>query len=74
MNHTSLLDSDCISSEHVVVELIKSCTVFQVPQSKAFGGVILQSPSSLSVDQREMFSLYLFPGTDLSKKVGFKYV
>ncbi|GJR97819.1 inter-alpha-trypsin inhibitor heavy chain-related protein [Tanacetum coccineum] len=42
---------------------------YAVPISNAFGGVILQSPSSLSIDQREMFSLYLFPGTDLSKKV-----
>lgn len=42
---------------------------YSVPTSSAFGGVFLQSPSSLSIDQREMFSLYLFPGPDHSKKV-----
>ncbi|KAI3711511.1 hypothetical protein L1987_70049 [Smallanthus sonchifolius] len=42
---------------------------YSVPTSNAFGGVLLQSPSSLTIDQREMFSLYLFPGPDLSKKV-----
>nr|GFB46145.1 hypothetical protein [Tanacetum cinerariifolium] len=55
--------------EHVMVELIKSCTAFQVPIRSKFGGVILQSLSSLSIDQKEIFSLYLFPGNDLSKKV-----
>ncbi|KAJ0676729.1 putative von Willebrand factor, type A, von Willebrand factor A-like domain superfamily [Helianthus annuus] len=42
---------------------------YSVPTSNAFGGVFLQSPSSLAIDQKEMFSLYLFPGPDLSKKV-----
>ncbi|XP_076888220.1 uncharacterized protein LOC143538588 [Bidens hawaiensis] len=42
---------------------------YQVPTSNAFGGVLLQSPSSLTIDQKEFFSLYLFPGPDLSKKV-----
>ncbi|KAI3814440.1 hypothetical protein L1987_14080 [Smallanthus sonchifolius] len=42
---------------------------YSVPTSNAFGGVLLQSPSSLTIDQREMFSLYLFPGPYLSKKV-----
>ncbi|KAI3680088.1 hypothetical protein L2E82_50825 [Cichorium intybus] len=41
---------------------------FPVSTSSAFGGVFLQSPSSLSSDQREMFSMYLFPGSDHSKK------
>nr|XP_043624397.1 inter alpha-trypsin inhibitor, heavy chain 4-like [Erigeron canadensis] len=47
---------------------------YSVPVSSAFGGVLLQSPSSLSIDQREMFSLYLFPGTDLGKKLMRKEV
>ncbi|KAK9060839.1 hypothetical protein SSX86_021545 [Deinandra increscens subsp. villosa] len=42
---------------------------YSVPTTNAFGGVLLQSPSSLTIDQREMFSLYLFPGPHLSKKV-----
>ncbi|XP_071742419.1 uncharacterized protein [Rutidosis leptorrhynchoides] len=41
---------------------------YSVPTSSSFGGIFLQSPSSLgSIDQREMFSLYLFP-PGLSKK------
>ncbi|XP_023744322.1 uncharacterized protein LOC111892509 [Lactuca sativa] len=47
---------------------------YSVPTSSAFGGVFLQSPSSLSVDQKEMFSLYLFPGPDHSKKAMKKEV
>ncbi|KAJ9538610.1 hypothetical protein OSB04_031343 [Centaurea solstitialis] len=47
---------------------------YSVPSSSAFGGVLLQSPSSLSVDQKELFSLYLFPGPDHSRKVGFRSV
>ncbi|KAL8215481.1 hypothetical protein R6Q57_022318 [Mikania cordata] len=47
---------------------------YSVPISNAFGGVLLQSPSSRTIDQREMFSLYLFPGPDLSKKVISKEV
>ncbi|KVH94016.1 von Willebrand factor, type A [Cynara cardunculus var. scolymus] len=42
---------------------------YSVPTSSAFGGVLLQSPSSLSIDQKELFSLYLFPGADHSRKV-----
>lgn len=72
MNHTGLLDMDCIFVEHSVIALRGTFTMFQVPTTSAFGGILLQSPSSLSIDQREMFSLYLFPGPGLSKKVGFK--
>ncbi|KAL8119885.1 hypothetical protein AgCh_017126 [Apium graveolens] len=38
------------------------------------GGVILQSPSMLDIDQREMFCLSLFPGNKHNKKVFRKEV
>jgi hypothetical protein len=44
--------------------------IFQVSSSQIFGGVLLQSPSVLDIDQREMFGLYLFPGNQQSRKVG----
>ncbi|XP_076920405.1 uncharacterized protein LOC143581525 isoform X1 [Bidens hawaiensis] len=39
-----------------------------------FGSVLLQSPSTSSIDQREMFGLYLFAGPDNSTKVFRKEV
>lgn len=36
----------------------------------SFGSVLLQSPSTLDIDQRDMFSLYLFAGPHKGKKVG----
>ncbi|KAK1413822.1 hypothetical protein QVD17_29558 [Tagetes erecta] len=42
---------------------------YSVPTTNAFGGVLLHSPSSLAIDQRDLFSLYLFPGPDLTKQV-----
>lgn len=42
--------------------------------TNASGGVILQSPSILDIDQREMFCLYLFPGSEHSRKVFRKEV
>ncbi|KAF2287109.1 hypothetical protein GH714_038220 [Hevea brasiliensis] len=42
---------------------------YSVSSSHIYGGVILQSPSVHDVDQREMFSVYLFPGDQSSGKV-----
>lgn len=43
--------------------------IFQVPSSHISGGGFLQSPSVLDIDQREMFCVYLFPGSRQSRKV-----
>ncbi|GMP36973.1 hypothetical protein CsSME_00008893 [Camellia sinensis var. sinensis] len=45
-----------------------------VSSSHIFGGVLLQSPSVLDSDQREMFCLYLFPGNRQNQKVFRKEV
>lgn len=42
---------------------------YTVSPSHIFGGVLLQSPSMHDVDQREMFCMYLLPGTAKSRKV-----
>ncbi|KAF6138802.1 hypothetical protein GIB67_025964 [Kingdonia uniflora] len=42
---------------------------YQISSSDIFGGLLLQSPSSHDLDQREMFCFYLFPGNGKSKKV-----
>ncbi|KAH9652767.1 VWFA domain-containing protein [Citrus sinensis] len=42
---------------------------YTVSPSHIFGGVLLQSPSLHDVDQREMFCMYLLPGTAKSRKV-----
>ncbi|KAK4854618.1 hypothetical protein QYF36_026815 [Acer negundo] len=47
---------------------------YSVSASHIFGGVLLQSPSSNDVDQREMFCVYLFPGSQQSRKVFRKEV
>ncbi|KAG8657140.1 hypothetical protein MANES_03G041700v8 [Manihot esculenta] len=41
---------------------------YSVSSSHIYGGVILHSPSVHDVDQRELFSLYLFPGGKSSGK------
>lgn len=43
--------------------------LLQVPSSDIFGGVLLQSPSLLDFDEREMFCLYMFPGNNKTRKV-----
>lgn len=43
--------------------------IFQVPSSHISGGGFLQSPSVLDIDQREMFCVYLSPGSRQSGKV-----
>lgn len=42
---------------------------YTVSLSHIFGSVLLQSPSVHDVDQREMFCMYLLPGTAKSRKV-----
>ncbi|KAF5481676.1 hypothetical protein F2P56_002313 [Juglans regia] len=42
---------------------------YTVPSSHISGGGFLQSPSVLDIDQREMFCVYLFPGSRQSRKV-----
>ncbi|XP_021691763.2 uncharacterized protein LOC110673065 isoform X2 [Hevea brasiliensis] len=42
---------------------------YSVSSSHIYGGVILQSPTVQDFDQREMFSVYLFPGEQFSGKV-----
>ncbi|CAN0901203.1 Inter alpha-trypsin inhibitor, heavy chain 4 [Linum grandiflorum] len=42
---------------------------YAIPSSNVFGGVLLQTPAVHDADQREMFSVYLFPGDQQSKKV-----
>ncbi|CAN1136180.1 hypothetical protein LINPERHAP1_LOCUS12750 [Linum perenne] len=41
---------------------------YTIPSNDVFGGVLLQSPSVHDTDQREMFSVYLYPGDQQSKK------
>ncbi|KAL7604657.1 hypothetical protein Lser_V15G18217 [Lactuca serriola] len=43
---------------------------YHVSTMNSFGSVLLQSPSTLDIDQRDMFSLYLFAGPHKGKKVG----
>ncbi|ONK75104.1 uncharacterized protein A4U43_C03F13360 [Asparagus officinalis] len=47
---------------------------YSIYSNDLFGGVLLQSPSVHDYDQREMFYLYLFPGSNLSRKVFRKEV
>lgn len=42
---------------------------YSVSPGHMSGGVLLQSPSMLDSDQRDMFCLFLFPGPKLSQKV-----
>ncbi|XP_012077073.1 inter-alpha-trypsin inhibitor heavy chain H3 isoform X2 [Jatropha curcas] len=42
---------------------------YSVSSNHIFGGVILQSPSALDADQREMFCVYVSPGDEPSGKV-----
>lgn len=49
----------------------KVINMFQASTTDPFGGVLLQSPSTTSIDQREIFSLFLSAGTDKNRKVGF---
>nr|GEZ90679.1 reverse transcriptase domain-containing protein [Tanacetum cinerariifolium] len=56
----------CKSFQHGQVVIVSGTYFSAVPIRSKFSGVILQSLSSLSIDQREIFSLYLFPGNDLS--------
>ncbi|KAF7142694.1 hypothetical protein RHSIM_Rhsim05G0005400 [Rhododendron simsii] len=41
---------------------------YTVSSSHIFGGVLLQSPSIVDSDQRDMFCFYLFPGNQQSQK------
>ncbi|XP_019196819.1 PREDICTED: uncharacterized protein LOC109190713 [Ipomoea nil] len=47
---------------------------YSISSSQTFGGVLLQSPSTLDIDQREMFCCYLFPGIEQRKMVFRKEV
>ncbi|XVE70727.1 hypothetical protein DITRI_Ditri10aG0094000 [Diplodiscus trichospermus] len=47
---------------------------YSVSSSNIFGGVLLQSPSLYDYDQRDMFCIYLFPGSQQSRKVFRKEV
>ncbi|XAR67208.1 hypothetical protein NMG60_11013685 [Bertholletia excelsa] len=47
---------------------------YSVSSSHIFGGVVLQTPSVLDFDQREMFFFYLFPGNKENQKVFKKEV
>ncbi|KAI3772763.1 hypothetical protein L6452_03956 [Arctium lappa] len=47
---------------------------YHVSTINPFGGVLLQSPSTLGIDQRDMFSLCLFAGPDKGIKVCRKEV
>lgn len=42
---------------------------YSVSSSRTFGGMLLQSPRTHDIDQREMFCFYLFPGNHQSRKV-----
>lgn len=35
------------------------------------GAVFLQSPPVLAFDQRELFCVYLYPGSEQNRKVGY---
>ncbi|XP_022749989.1 inter-alpha-trypsin inhibitor heavy chain H4-like isoform X6 [Durio zibethinus] len=45
-----------------------------ISSGNIFGGVLLQSPSLYDYDQRDMFCIYLFPGSQQSRKVFRKEV
>ncbi|KAF3452012.1 hypothetical protein FNV43_RR08108 [Rhamnella rubrinervis] len=47
---------------------------YTVHSSDIFGGVLLQSPSLLDFDEREIFCLYMFPGNTQIRKVFRKEV
>ncbi|CAH1432069.1 unnamed protein product [Lactuca virosa] len=47
---------------------------YHVSTTNSFGSVLLQSPSTLDIDQRDMFSLYLFAGPHKGKKMCRKEV
>ncbi|XVF48867.1 hypothetical protein PTKIN_Ptkin03bG0222900 [Pterospermum kingtungense] len=47
---------------------------YSVSSDNILGGVLLQSPSLNDYDQRDMFCIYLFPGSQKSKKVFRKEV
>ena len=47
--------------------------MFQASTTTPFGRVLLQTPTTTSIDQRDMFSLYLFAGPDKSTKVGLQF-
>ncbi|KAL2501390.1 inter-alpha-trypsin inhibitor heavy chain-related [Forsythia ovata] len=47
---------------------------YTISSSSTFGSVLLNSPSLLDIDQREMFSCYLFPGNQQNEKVFRKEV
>ncbi|XP_058214944.1 uncharacterized protein LOC131326249 isoform X3 [Rhododendron vialii] len=47
---------------------------YTVSSSHIFGGVLLQSPSIVDSDQRDMFCFYLFPGNQQSQKAFRKEV
>ncbi|KAM7253638.1 hypothetical protein ACFE04_021792 [Oxalis oulophora] len=42
---------------------------FSIPSSEFFGGVLLQAPPMHDFDQRQMFCLYMFPGSGQTRKV-----
>ncbi|XWS72288.1 hypothetical protein CRYUN_Cryun02cG0027100 [Craigia yunnanensis] len=47
---------------------------YSVSSDNIFGGVLFQSPSLDDYDQRDMFCIYLFPGSQQSRKVFRKEV
>ncbi|KAK1268468.1 hypothetical protein QJS04_geneDACA005099 [Acorus gramineus] len=47
---------------------------YKVYSNDIFGGVLLNSPSLYDIDQREMFCLYLFPGSNHNRKIFRKEV
>ncbi|OMO67188.1 von Willebrand factor, type A [Corchorus capsularis] len=47
---------------------------YNVSTDDIFGGVLLQSPSLYDSDQRDMFCIYLFPGSQRKRKVFRKEV
>nr|GMD35372.1 von Willebrand factor A domain-containing protein DDB_G0286969-like [Ipomoea batatas] len=46
----------------------------KISTGQTYGGVLLQSPGALDIDQREMFCCYLFPQNEQSRKVFRKEV
>ncbi|GMI84328.1 hypothetical protein like AT1G19110 [Hibiscus trionum] len=47
---------------------------YSVSSDNIFGGILLQSPSLYDYDRRDLFCFYLFPGSQLSRKVFRKEV
>ncbi|XP_019198615.1 PREDICTED: inter-alpha-trypsin inhibitor heavy chain H3-like isoform X2 [Ipomoea nil] len=47
---------------------------YTISTGQTYGGVLLQSPGALDIDQREMFCCYLFPVNEQSRKVFRKEV